>query len=165
MGHWRAGKFEAILEEGRAIQSRLTRCKNRREDDDARRFAELMMKGQLREAMRLLSGKRGKALPLDSDANETTTVRHALRDKHPDAEPLKLSTIAPPSAETFHPVIFDEITRASILDAALHTDGSVGPAGMDAYAWRRLCGSFQKADLCEALAKIARKLSSVFVNP
>ena len=86
---------------------------------------------------------------------------------HPDAEQLKLSTIAPPSAETFHPVIFDEITGASILDAALHTDGSTGPSGMDAYAWRRLCGSFQKAstDLCEVLAKIARRLSSMFVDP
>ena len=94
-------------------------------------------------------------------------MRDALRDRHPDAEPLKLSTIAPSSAETFHPVIFDEITGASILDAALHTDGSAGPSGMDAYAWRRLCGSFQKAstDLCEALAKIARRLSSVFVDP
>ena len=99
--------------------------------------------------------------------DENTTVRDALRDKHPDAEPLKLSTIAPPSAETFHPVIFDEITGASILDAALCTDGSVGPSGMDAYTWRHLCGSFQKAStgLCEALVKIARRLSSVFVDP
>ena len=78
MGHWRAGNFEAILEEGRAIQGRLTRCENRRGDDNARRFAELMMKGRLREAMRLLSGEKGRALPLDSDADENTTVRDAL---------------------------------------------------------------------------------------
>ena len=56
MGHWHAGTIEAILEEGRAIQSR-------RGDDNARRFAELIMKGRLREAMRLLSGERGRALP------------------------------------------------------------------------------------------------------
>ena len=90
MGHWRAGNFEAILEEDRAIQSRLTRCENRREDDnDARRFFDMMIKGRLREAMRLLSGERGRGLPLDNDADENTMVRDALRDKHPDAEPLK----------------------------------------------------------------------------
>ncbi len=49
----------------------------------------------------------------------------------------------------------------------MHTDGSAGPSGMDAYAWRCLCASFQKAstDLCEALAKTARRLSSSFANP
>ena len=82
-------------------------------------------------------------------------------------EPLKLSAIAPPSDDIFHPVIFEEIAGASILEAALHTDGCVGPSGMDACAWRRLCGSFQKAStiFCEALAKIARRLNSSFVDP
>ena len=79
MGHWHAGNFEANIEEDRAIQSRLTWYESRRGDDnDARRFAELMMKGGLREATRLLSGERGRALPLDSDADENTTMRDAL---------------------------------------------------------------------------------------
>lgn len=55
MDHWRAGNFEAILEEGKAIQGRLSQSENRKGDDnDARRFAELMMKGRLREADRFL---------------------------------------------------------------------------------------------------------------
>ena len=89
------------------------------------------------------------------------TVRDILRDKHPNAEPLNYSAIAPPS------VIFKEITGASILNAALHTDGGAGPSGVDAYVWRRLCGSFQNAstDFCEALVKIAQRLSSSFVDP
>lgn len=168
MGLWCAGNFEAILEEGRAIQSRLTQYASRRDNDnDARRFAELMMKGRLREATRLLSGESGRVLPLDRDVDESTTVRDILRDKHPNGEPLKFSAIAPSEENSFHPVIFEQITGASILNASLHTDGSAGPSGMDAYAWRRLCGSFQKAstNLCEALAKIARRLSSSFVDP
>ena len=62
MNHWHASNFKAILEEGRAIQGRLIRSKNRMGDDnDARRFAELMMKGRLREATKLLSGN-GRSL-------------------------------------------------------------------------------------------------------
>lgn len=115
MNHWHAGSFKAILEEGRAIQGRLIRSKNRMgNDNDARRFAELMMKGKLREATRLLSGN-GRVLPLGSEVDDGTTVRDILRDKHPDTEPLKYSAIAPPSAATFHPVIFEEITGTSIL--------------------------------------------------
>ena len=97
--------------------------------------------------------------------DDGTTVRDILQDKHPDTEPLKYSASAPPSVATFHPVIFEEVTGTSILNAALHTDGIAGPSG--AYAWRCLCESFQKAstNLCEALAKIARRLSNSFVDP
>ena len=168
MDHWRAGNFEAILEEGRAIQGRLIRSENRKGDDnDARRFAELMMKGRLREATRLLSGENGRVLHLDSEVDDDVTVRDILRGKHPDAQLLKYSAVAPPSVDTFHPVIFEEITGTSILNAALHTDGGAGPSGVDAYAWRRLFGTFQKAsaDLCKALAKITRRLSSSSVDP
>ena len=37
----------------------------------------------------------------------------------------------------------------------MHTQGAAGPSGVDAYAWRRLCSSFQGAstDLCNVLAK------------
>jgi hypothetical protein len=38
---------------------------------------------------------------------------------------------------------------------------------MDAYAWKRMCSSFQKAfaDLCAALVSVARRIASTFVDP
>ena len=38
---------------------------------------------------------------------------------------------------------------------------------MDAYAWSRMCCSFKgpSIDLCDALAKTARRISSSFVDP
>ena len=66
-----------------------------------------------------------------------------------------------------HPTIFDSITGESIRMAALHTHGAVGPSGLDAFSWRRLCTAFgQKSnDLCSALAAVARRISTSFIDP
>ena len=34
---------------------------------------------------------------------------------------------------------------AALLTAALRTHGAAGPSGLDAYGWRCLCTSFQRA--------------------
>ena len=41
------------------------------------------------------------------------------------------------------------------------------PSGVDAYAWRRFCSSFKSAsaDLCNALAGVARRLCTARVDP
>jgi len=46
----------------------------------------------------------------------------------------------------------NKITGEAVREAALHTHGAAGPSGVDAYAWRRFCSSFQGAstDLCNA---------------
>ena len=65
------------------------------------------------------------------------------------------------------PVFFDGITGATIRSAALHLSGSAGPSGLDAAGWRRLCVSFHAAskDLCNAIAALARRLCTQFVDP
>ena len=54
-----------------------------------------------------------------------------------------------------------------IRRAALRTQGSAGPSGLDAYGLRRLCTSFQRAsdDLCNSLALVARRLCISCVDP
>ena len=46
-------------------------------------------------------------------------------------------------------------------------DGSAGPSGLDAHAWKALCSSFHKDsdDLCRSVAKLTRKLCSCHVDP
>ena len=46
-------------------------------------------------------------------------------------------------------------------------DGSAGPSGLDAYAWKGLCSSFHNAsdDLCCSVAKLTRKLCSYHDDP
>ena len=50
--------------------------------------------------------------------------------------------------------------------AALRMQGSGGPSGLDAYAWRRFCTSFGQAshDLCSALAAVGCRICSSLVS-
>ena len=166
---WREGNLRELFEEGKTIQNRLSHNKNSRDEVDiSRKFTERMMTGRLKDAIRLISGENNsKVLPLHSQVDENTTVHDVLLEKHPAGQPLHPITISTPQSAKSHPVIFEEITAAAILNSALHTEGSAGPSGMDAYAWRRMCCSFKgpSIDLCDALAKTARRISSSFVDP
>ena len=64
-------------------------------------------------------------------------------------------------------MIFDALDGTVIRSAALRTQGSAGPSGLDAYRWRRLCTSFQQAsdDLCNSLVLVARRLCTTCVDP
>ena len=42
----------------------------------------------------------------------------------------------------FHSIIFKPIVCEAIRKAALKTDGSAGPSGVDAKGFRRICTSF-----------------------
>ena len=66
----------------------------------------------------------------------------------------------------FHPILFDQINGGMIRSAALLVNGSAGPSGVDAMGWRRMCTAFHGAskDLCDALAAIARRISTTFVD-
>ena len=74
-------------------------------------------------------------------------------EKHSAGEGLQSTILSAPTSRGVHPIIFEEITALSIIEAALHTDGSTGPSGLDASAWKRICSSFQKAsnDLFSAI--------------
>ena len=70
------------------------------------------------------------------DANGTTSVRDILASKHPPAAllyPEYLITDTD-SSITYHPVIFEALDGSVIRAAALHTSGTAGPSGVDAYA-------------------------------
>ena len=79
-------------------------------------------------------------------------------------EALVSSTADPPEV---HPVLFEQLTGQSIRNAALTTQGSAGPSGIDAAGWRRICTAFHResSDLCTAIALVGHRLCSDFVDP
>ena len=87
---WRKGDIAELRKEGKVIQDALTTSskKNNREKDDwtARRCAKLMMEGNLRGSLRLLTSSTQKGpLKLDQTIDEVAqgsskTVKDALRD-------------------------------------------------------------------------------------
>ena len=108
-------------------------------------------------------------LPLNSKLPTGLTVREELISKHPIGQPIHPSAVLsiPTSKLPSHPVILDSLDGASLWTAALHTNGSAGPSGLDALGWRHLCTSFQHAstDLCNSLALVARKICTTYVDP
>ena len=111
----------------------------------------------MRAALRLISeNKGGGLLNLDSQVSPDApeNVREALLKKHPPGKPHALSAIVTMENSTsdFHPVLFDRIDGDLIQSTALKTEGTAGPSGLDAAAWRRLCMSFKSGstELCDA---------------
>ena len=175
---WKKGDFKSLLEEGRALQNRLPKShptsSNKQDDNVARTFSKLMFQGKINAALQLLS-QHGKGGILSADemvdlgGEGEKSVLDILYSKHPHPEPVSMDALPegyndPPEA---HPVIFDQITASSIRCATLRTKGAAGPSGMDAHCWRRLCTSFKSAsqDLCHALATLAKRLCTTFVDP
>ena len=63
-------------------------------------------------------------------------------------------------------IIFDSLDADLILKAALRTKGAAGLAGLDAFAWRRLCSMFKSAsvNLCRAMAAFARYICTSSID-
>ena len=58
-------------------------------------------------------------------------------------------------------ILFEVLNPETILQSALHTQGSAGPSGLDTQAWRRMCTSFKSVstNLCAALANVGKRIA------
>ncbi|XP_064402590.1 uncharacterized protein LOC135348337 [Halichondria panicea] len=172
---WKEGNLNDLLLEGRTIQRRLRApvvSKYAANQSQARLFANKMFAGKCGAALDILADNReGGVLHLadrvDPNNPNSLTVREALANKHPKGQPPHPNCILPSPPQEVHPVVFDALDASSIRSAALHTSGSAGPSGLDAYQWRRLCTSFKRAsdELCHQLAMVARRLCTSYVAP
>ena len=172
---WEAGDLDGLLREGRVIQRHFRHATpHSNEESLASSFSKLMLAGKTRTALRLLTKEgRGNVLPLDQlqdPCNPSAgTVLDALKEKHPPPQTVDQQALSTNTDQTpeCHPVIFDNITGATIRNAALRGSGSAGPSGMDAAAWRRICTAFKTAssDICHALALLARRICAHQVDP
>ena len=173
---WKDGDLVSLLDEGQAIQSRLAREYNGQSspsDQLTRKFTKLMMEGKVRAALRLIADNNtGQPLHLNSQIDFQThseRVRDILLKQHPPKQPLREEALVNPNipVSESHPIIFERIDGQLIRSTALRMDGTAGPSGPDAAAWKRLCTSFKSAStgLCDSLAAVTRRLSTTLVDP
>ena len=166
---WHQGDIDGLTREGRVLQRSLETSRNLQFSDDqlASRFSRLMLAGNMRAALRLLSGeRRGSVLSVHQnvvpDDPSSATVLDVLKDKHPPAADIDSDALISESERgpESHPVLFERITSDTIRRAALRCGGSAGPSGLDSAAWQRLCTSFKgpSTELCTALALVARRI-------
>ena len=168
---WKDGDIDGLMREGRTIQTHLqTGRRNAHADQNARVFAKLMFEGKTHSALRYLSeNPTNGVLDIDDYVDEGRTVLETLKAKHPPArdihpDALITTTYEPPEV---HSVLFDRLTTQSIRNAALRTQGSAGPSGVDAAGWKRILTAFHKdsRDLCAAIAAVGRRITTEFVDP
>ena len=159
---WKAGQFEDLVREGKAIQSKIPKCSNHQ--NTRKSFSRLMMNGRVAAALRVLN--TSPSAPLDP----TPEVIEALRAKHPPAQPLNRALLVshepPPAVE---PALFDSIDTEAIRKSAATTKGGAGPSGMTDALWARmLCSKSFRVEsdaLAHAVARMTRRLCSTFIDP
>ena len=160
---------------GRAIQRSLSGLRRDVKDDVmiTHKCSQLMMEGRVRGALQLLSREtRSGPLSLDRVVSDGSyrTVRDILEDDHHDSEhAAHADAILNEDLNNtdFHPILFDSITDEVIRNSAVHTAGSAGPSGVDAFSWKTICTAFdQKSnDICSALSAVTRMICTTYVDP
>ena len=165
LGLWNNGSIDALLKEGHTIQKQFSNINHKSSEDLPRAFAKLLMEGKVKKALNLLSdySSGGPMCP-----NEEIMTK--LREKHPTRQPPKPSatlTLDHEATTIHHPIIFEQIDAQLIHKTTLQMDGTAGPSGLDAGAWKRLCSSFGACsnDLCSAVAAVAKRLCTAYVDP
>ena len=157
---WKEGKLVEIMSEAETIQKRLMKLKGKagKEDKKLRSFANLMMEGKVKRALKLVDSDNG----ITGVHEMTDDVRNSLQAKHPDARDADTGILINGEVPHVEAVIFEEINAQSIQAAAKSTQGSGGPTKVDADIWKHiLCSKvFGKLsdELAEQTALLARRL-------
>ena len=131
---WRDGDIDSLLQECLTIQQHLQPPKGTPKKNLARSFANLVMQGKVKSALRLLSSdSRGTPLSLDKVITSGTgsdTVRDILQKKHPPSRSVSPSSILPEDEAPLptHPILFESITGQLIRTIAIRTEGAAGPS-------------------------------------
>ena len=129
--------------------------------EKARIFAKLMMEGKVKSALRMIANDEcGGVLPL------TDEVFQSLKGKHPTRkQAIHTALVAPNSPPELvpHIILFDTLNAELIRKVSLKTEGAAGPSGLDATAWS--CSFQSSFDLCAALASVAQRICTTFIDP
>ena len=161
---WKLGKFEDLVNEGKALQKPLS-PRDQTEESCLKKFIQLMKNGQISEATGWLDPGRS-----DSGVKEVTQdVLNDLEAKHPPSSPISSCAAdhGPPKAHI--PQTFDSITGDVIYNCTRGMKGSAGPGGLDSTGIKRMLCSrkFKRSttELREALALVARSLATKKYHP
>ncbi len=151
--------------EGRTIQNRLKRAKQRPPEDIDRVFAKLMLQAKVNAAMRFLSEEndKGGILPLSSE------IIQGLTEKHPKQGFIHPETLLEGPLPNISLSYFDSIDEDMIKRAAMQTKGAAGPSQLDATQCRNiLVGNLLKKEgkaLREQLATSAKHIATKITDP
>ena len=177
---WDSQDLLSLVDEGRCIQKQYSRkvCGGhfQGQRDPARQFGLFMATGRVHQALRVLKEEQSDAeasgvLHMEeaikvSDGT-SVLVKDILREKHPSAQKASPDILIEGEIPRVNTIRFEALSPNLLQRVSLHCQGSAGPSGLNANAWRRLCSSFKGAStkLCQSLANLARLLATQEVDP
>ena len=160
---WKMGNFEDLIREGQEIQKRLQKSKHSQNKDKAKIFSNLMLKGKVSAALKMLSQEEIGVHEVNDQ------VVRELQEKHPAPQKIPNETLYEGPINKVLPSYFDEIDESMVLKAITLTKGAGGPSHMDAELYRHLLTSkkFKKEnkELRTHIAKLARLLVTKCIDP
>ena len=136
MNDWESGKFLMLVQETeRDMKTFLTaNRKGMTAEQRSKLFHAKMLRGQIREAVRVLTETEvaGVLMPNETDLKTGDSVSEVLASKHPEARTPDVHNL-PTYSET--PDFVDvDITESVVEHIASRLSGAAGPGGADAHA-------------------------------
>ena len=160
---WQTGKLEDLLRKGRVIQKKLLSSKHTEPENTDKIFCRLMLHGKVSAALRWIGEHKSSVHKC------TPEVITKLKNLHPTSK--KSSNIATLNGpiDKVERETYETIDADVIQQCIKHISGAAGPSGADAEMWLRiLCTKQLKkrpAELCDAVADLAKKLATEHVDP
>ncbi len=119
LDQWNRGDFDALMTECRTIQSTLASKKFMTQQHLSRTFANLMLRGKVNAALRLLDEQSsGGVLPL------TEETLQDLRKKYPVAKEGNPAVMLDGDIPFIDPALFANIDESTIAKATINTNGA-----------------------------------------
>ena len=171
MDLWRESQVTELLCEAERCSQQLPKPREGKQGDDhtIRVFTRLMLRGQVRSAVRWmterLSSTSGGVLHPSAPAGTAgKTVLEVLKEKHP--EPREAIERAFLSCDELPPLVDVDITAAHVEKVARQIQGSAGPGGTMALQWQRFLLGYgaHSERLRDAVAELTRCLANNIVE-
>ena len=166
------GDIKELFKEGQCLQARLCSSQPSHSSDQVSCSLASYDAGQNQSSTAISLQKcRQGVLSLDDFVEgKQDTVRNILEDLHPTGKDPHPESLLPNDTESSlptDPILFESLDGSLIQQVARQCNGSAGPTGLDARAWRRMCTSFGRSswNLCSAIACVARCICTKQVDP
>ena len=161
---WEQRDVNKLLKEGNVIQRRLIQSKRKEDVDTAGKFSNLMFKGKVTSAIRMLCDNENKGL-----AEMSEETMNELKKKHPEPAGIQPESLLYGPVTSVDESYFYGVNEAMIFRAAKFTNGSAGPSQTDAKFFKFILTSnrFKREgkELREKMASFTRILASQLNNP
>ena len=166
---WRQERFPGLIHEYERCAKQWSKSHvvnlDRSKDHVLRVFSNLMLRGDIRSAVRWLTDQAcsgGVLVP--SQLVNGKSVAHILQEKHPEASQSGTRAFMP--CDELPPLVDVDITGSHIENAARRICGSSGPGGSTAAQWQCYLLRFGSSSgtLRDAVAELVRCLANGIVE-